>query len=69
MEEERVKKSTSRPADGFMNQIPKRKCSAVSARHLAMSQVDRLAMFLTDKIALYVCINIFCVVIPFDNPF
>jgi hypothetical protein len=29
--------------------VPARKCSSISTRHLAMSQVCRKAMFLTDK--------------------
>jgi hypothetical protein len=36
--------------------------NCISTRHLAMSQVCRTAMVLTDKNLLYVCINIFCVV-------
>jgi hypothetical protein len=53
-EEERVKKafpilSMASFVYALLNQIPKRKCSTISTRHLAMFQVCRLAIFLTDE--------------------
>jgi hypothetical protein len=54
MEEERVKKSISSPLDGKFHESSIKSNSQeevlnVSARHLAMLQVHRLAIFLTDE--------------------
>jgi hypothetical protein len=44
-------------------QIPKRKSSTISTRHLVMSQVCRLAMILTDKNFAVCMYQYFCVAI------